>query len=86
MFSLKVVFRATLWLEGSALPRQVKHPSAQVRAAGCVCDSLGFTRQVSAAQELVPAEQNDFSKFSENVTDETAAIIIQNVLSMEIYI
>lgn len=31
-------------------------------------------------------EQCNFSKLSENVTDETAAIIIQNVLLMEIYI
>lgn len=32
-------------------------------------------------------EQFNFSKLSENVTDETAAIIIiRNVLSMEIYI
>lgn len=42
--------------------------------------------QSSTKDTEVLAEQSNFSKFSENVTDETAAIIIQNVLSMEIYI
>lgn len=37
VFALRVVFRAAPWLEGSALPGQVKHPSTQVMAALCVC-------------------------------------------------
>lgn len=56
VFALRVVFRAAPWLEGSALPGQVKHPSTQVMAALCVCDNLGFIRQVSAAREMLHAE------------------------------
>lgn len=51
----------------------------EIRSNCTVCQSS--TKDVEAL-----AEQSNFSKFSENVTDETAAIIIQNVLSMEIYI
>lgn len=54
VFSLKVVFRAALWLEGSALPGRVEHPSTQM-AAGGVGANLGFIRQVSAAQGMVRA-------------------------------
>lgn len=42
--------------------------------------------QRSTKDSETVTEQGNFSKPSENVTDETAAIIIQNVLSMEIYI
>lgn len=42
--------------------------------------------QRSTKDNETMTEQFNFSKLSENVTDETAAVIIQNVLSMEIYI
>lgn len=55
LVSLEVVFRDALWLGGSALPGQVKHRSTQAMAAGCVCNILGFVRQVSPARELLRA-------------------------------